>query len=262
MFEALVASIAVATCSLAGAVFFGAKLGGGRVERYVIPLAVGVFLSLALYELLPEVVLAAPEWGGLVIGLGFVGFYALAYLVHQHLHTHATEHNDKREAAILLMVGDAIHNFADGVVIGTAFLVSPPVGIAASLAIALHEIPQEIVEFGVLLRAGYRPLAAVLRNSLSASAVVVGTLTTLVLAAEANSYVWVLSALAAGNLLYIAATELLPRLHGSLNHYRSFWHVWVVILIGFLGMTAVIFFAHHQFENDSEQHRTYEEQVY
>ncbi len=249
MVTALLASMCVAACSLIGAVFFGAKLGGGRIERYIIPLAVGVFLSLALYELLPEVVLAAPEWGGFTIGLGFVGFYALAYLVHRYLHAHTTEHNDKREAAILLMLGDAIHNFADGIVIGTAFLISPPVGVAATVAIALHEIPQEIVEFGVLLRAGYRPLAATIRNGLSACAVVVGTVLTYAVAAEAGAYVWILSALAAGNLLYIAATELLPRLHGSIRHYRSFWHVWLAILVGFIGMTMVISFAHEQLEH-------------
>ncbi len=249
MFEALVASLLVAGCSLVGAVFFGAKLSGGRLERYIIPLAVGVFLCLALYELLPEVVLAAPELGGLVIGLGFMSFYALAYLVHRYLHAHATEHNDKREAAILLMVGDSIHNFADGIVIGSAFLLAPEVGVAAALAIALHEIPQEIVEFGVLLRAGYRPLGAVIRNSLSASAVVLGSVITFAVAAQAGTYVWILSALAAGNLLYISATELLPRLHGSLSHYRSFWHVWVAILIGFMGMTAIISFAHEQLEH-------------
>ncbi len=247
--EAVVAAGLVALCSAVGALFFGEHALLHRVERFVVPVAVGVFLSLALYELIPEVVKEAPEFGGLVVALGFIGFYAVAYLIHRHLHHAAHEHNEKREAAILLLIGDAFHNFADGIVIGGAFLVAPEVGVITAVAVALHEIPQEIVEFGVLLRAGYSRQEAVVRNLLSASTVLAGTVLTLSLAGAFAELAWVLSAAAAGNLLYIAATELLPRLHGSLGNYRSFWHVWVAILIGFIGMTMVISFAHEQFEH-------------
>jgi zinc and cadmium transporter len=244
--EAVVVSGLVALCSVVGAVFFGERALLHRVERFVVPVAVGVFLSLALYELIPEVVAQSPEFGGLVVALGFIGFYAVAYLIHRHLHHHAHEHNEKREAAILLLIGDAFHNFADGIVIGGAFLVSPEVGMITALAVALHEIPQEIVEFGVLLRAGYARQEAVLRNLLSASTVVIGTLLTIMLAGTFGSFVWVLSAAAAGNLLYIAAAELLPRLHSSLKLYGGFRNAFLAILLGFGMMTGIIYYAHEE----------------
>ncbi len=245
-FEAVGAALLVALCSIIGAFFFGERSILHKVERFVVPVAVGVFLSLALYELVPEVVLASPEFGGLTVALGFMGFYAIAYLIHQHLHRKAHEHNEKREAAILLLIGDAFHNFADGIVIGGAFLVSPEVGIITAVAIALHEIPMEMVEFGVLLRAGYTRKEAIVRNLLSASAVVLGTAITVIVAGTFTSLVWVLSAIAAGNLLYIAAAELLPRLHTSLKLYGGFRNAFIAIVLGFGVMTGVIYYAHEQ----------------
>lgn len=244
--EAIIAASLVALCSIVGAFFFGERALLHRIERFVVPVAVGVFLSLALYELTPEVVAASPEFGGLVVALGFMGFYAVAYLIHRHLHRIGHEHNEKREAAILILIGDAFHNFADGIVIGGAFLISPEVGVITAVAMALHEIPMEMAEFGVLLRAGYTRSEAIVRNLLSASTVVLGTALTVVLADTFSSLVWVLSAVAAGNLLYIAGSELLPRLHTSLKLYGGFRNAFIAIMLGFGVMTGVIYYAHEQ----------------
>ncbi len=251
--EAIIAAGLVALCSVVGAFFFGERALLHRIERFVVPVAVGVFLSLALYELIPEVVTASPEFGGLVVALGFIGFYAVAYLIHQHLHRIGHEHNEKREAAILILIGDAFHNFADGIVIGGAFLVSPEIGVITAVAIALHEIPMEMAEFGVLLRAGYTRREAVLRNLLSASTVVLGTAITIIAADTFASLVWILSAIAAGNLLYIAGSELLPRLHTSLKLYGGFHNAFIAIIVGFGLMTGVIYYAHERIP-DSHSH--------
>lgn len=246
MIEALLVASGVALCSVVGALFFGEKSLFHSLERFIIPVAVGVFLSLSLYGLIPEVVMSSPEWGGLVVAGGFLGFYLLAYLIHKKLHAISAEHSEKQEAAILILIGDAVHNFADGIVIGGAFLVSPEVGVVAALAVALHEIPQEIVEFGVLIRAGYTRLQAVLRNLLSASMVVVGTFLTMTLAGTYSELVWILSALAAGNLLYIAASELLPRLHSSHQQYGGFTNAFLALLLGFVGMTTTLYISHEK----------------
>ncbi len=246
MIEALLVASGVALCSVVGALFFGEKSLFHSLERFIIPVAVGVFLALSLYGLIPEVVLSSPEWGGLVVAGGFLGFYLLAYLIHKKLHAISAEHSEKQEAAILILIGDAVHNFADGIVIGGAFLVAPEVGVVAALAVALHEIPQEIVEFGVLIRAGYTRVQAVFRNLLSASMVVVGTFLTMVLAGTFSELVWVLSALAAGNLLYIAASELLPRLHSSHQQYGGFTNAFLALLIGFVGMTTTLYISHEK----------------
>lgn len=254
MFEAFVASFGVALCSLVGVLVFSGRERVVKIERLMIPLAVGVFLALALNELIPEVVVASPVWGGTVIGIGFIAFYVIAYLIHQRLHHVSEQFCEKREAAILLLIGDAIHNFADGIVIGGAFLLSPEIGVATAFAVALHEIPQEIAEYGVYLRAGYTAKEAMVRNFISATTVIFGTILTMLFAQTFGDFVWVLGALAAGNLLYIAATELLPRLHDSLLQEGGFFKAVIAVCLGFTIMSSVMYIAHEHINPDPAPH--------
>mgnify|MGYP000303657417 CR=1 FL=1 len=138
---ATLASVAIATCSITGALFFGNHKQLSGIERFVVPAAVGMLLSFVLYELLPETLLASPSYGGIVVAIGFIGFYVLANYLHQHFHAKAAEDCDRKTAAALLLTGDAVHNLADGVILGTAFLIDPTIGIATAVGIALHEIP-------------------------------------------------------------------------------------------------------------------------
>lgn len=247
MIEAIVMAVAITLLSVVGVAVFGHDKRLIGVERYVVPVAVGVFLSLVLNELIPETIEASPRWGGVVIMIGFVAFYVLAHKLHQRFHHLEADDCDRKGAAALLLIGDAIHNFADGIILGAAFLIDPTIGVATAVGLALHEIPQEIVEFGVLLRAGYTRWRAVLLNLLSASSVIVGTVLVLVLSEHIAEYVWVLVGLAAGNLLFLAASDLLPRIHGNLTHYRSIWYSAFSILLGFLVMTLILTWTHEQF---------------
>ncbi len=264
IFEAILAASAVALCSLIGAFFFGGSSRIAGIEKYVVPTAVGVFLSLVLFELIPETLEANATWGGIAVAAGFLIFYVLSYELHRYFHV--AHHDDincrHKGAATLLLIGDAIHNIADGVVLGAAFLVDPALGIAVAVGLALHEIPQEIVEFGVLIRGGYSRLEAALLNLLSASSIVFGTIITILLADSLADYVWVITGVAAGNLLYIAAGDLLPRVHGSLASYGSFWKTLGTMVIGFAAMTSVLIYTHetfgHGLESDSDHS---EEQV-
>ena len=256
IFEAILASLGVALCSLVGVFFFGraGKLDG--IERYVIPTAVGVFLSLVLFELIPETLEASETWGGVAVAIGFLIFYVLSYELHRYFHS--TEGDDKhchqKGAATLILIGDAVHNVADGVILGAAFLVDPILGTAVAVGLALHEIPQEIVEFGVLLRGGYGRVEAAMLNLLSASSIVIGTLLTLLLAEAAADYVWIITGIAAGNLLYIAASDLLPRVHGSLKSYGSFWKTLSAIILGFIAMTSMLVYTHETFGHGPHDH--------
>lgn len=256
--EAILAAAAVAVCSLVGVFFFGdsKKLEGG--ERYVIPAAVGVFLALVLFELIPETLHANEEWGGVAVAVGFVFFYILSYELHRFFHRHEEDGADcdRKAAATLLLIGDGVHNIADGVILGVAFLIDPAVGVVTAIGLALHEVPQEIVEFGVLVRGGYSRFQAAWRNLLSASTIVLGTAITLLLAEFAEEYIWVITGLAAGNLFYIAATDLLPRIHGNLKNYGSFWLTVGAIVLGFAVMTTTIEVAHEKFGHghDEEEH--------
>jgi zinc and cadmium transporter len=217
-------------------------------------LAVGVFLSLAFYELIPETLEAAPEIGGIAIMFGFVSFYVLANILHKrHHHNSDAETCDKKNAASLVLIGDAIHNLADGFILGGAFLVDPAVGVAVAFGLALHEIPQEIVEFGVLLRAGYSKTEAAVRNFISASSIIVGTLIIILIAEHADEYVWILTGFAAGNLLFLAASDLLPRIHGNSHEYGGIVRSTMVIIIGFAVMTGVITWTHETFGHGHEE---------
>lgn len=242
IFEALLASIGIALCSLAGVFFFGNSGRLQGIERYVIPTAVGVFLSLVLFELIPETLAQNETWGGVMVALGFILFYILSYELHRYFHAKEDDKDcAEKGAATLLLVGDGIHNLADGVVLGAAFIIDPTLGFTVAIGLALHEIPQEIVEFGVLIRAGYSRLKAGLLNLLSASSIILGTLLTLWLAKTAEEYVWVITGIAAGNLLYVASGDLLPRVHGNLKSYRSFWSTLTAIVFGFVVMTTILY---------------------
>jgi len=260
-FEPLIAAVLVALVSLVGVFFFGnARLIGA--QRYVVPVAVGVFLSLVLFELIPETLADAPMYGGIAIAVGFIAFYILSGMLHKRFHCHAESPEDnceRKESATLLLVGDAIHNMADGVILGSAFLIDPGVGFAVAIGLALHEIPQEIVEFGVLVRAGYSRTRAALLNLLSASSIVLGTLFILLVAEHAGEYIWLLTGIAAGNLLYLAASDLLPRIHGNVERYGSVWHSSISIILGFAIMTSVLVWTHEQFGHGEEHDHEYED---
>ncbi len=261
--QALLASLLVACVSFVGALLFGNARLLERLERYIAPVAVGVFLSLVLFEILPETLSAAPTYGGIAVALGFIGFYVLANILHTRYHSvGGREACSKKGTGMLVLIGDAIHNVADGVILGGAFLVDPTIGMLTAVGLALHEVPQEIVEFGVLMRAGYSRMQAVLYNFLSASSIFIGTMLVLVLAAYGEGYMWILTGIAAGNLLYLAASDLLPRIHGELPEYGSVWRSAWWITLGFAVMTVTLVWTHAQFghghSHDNEHEHEHE----
>lgn len=245
--EALGAAVLVAMISLIGVFFFGNNKQLIGWQRYIVPMAVGVFLSLVLFELIPETIEMSPDYGGLAVAFGFITFYILASILHGKYHHLEEAECDRRGAAMLLLIGDGVHNFADGIVLGGAFLLSPAVGLATAVGLALHEIPQEIIEFGVLIRAGYSRTKAALLNLLSATTIIFGTLLIILIAHQADQYIWLLTGIAAGNLLFLAASDLLPRIHGNLKNYGSIWRSSFSIILGFIIMTGVLIVTHDKF---------------
>ncbi len=264
--EATLTALLISLTSLVGVLFFGGTEKFKGIQKYVAPIAVGVFLSLVLFELIPETLSLSPEFGGIAVALGFISFYILANYLHHKYHNLESEDCDRKGAAVLLLIGDSIHNLADGIILGGAFLVDPTIGFATAIVLALHEIPQEIVEFGVLVRAGYSKKKAALLNLLSASTIVLGTLLILVIAKQAEQYIWIITGIAAGNLLFLAASDLLPRIHGNLKNYGSIWNSSISITLGFIVMTSILIWTHehlgpelldshhHDHEEDTELH--------
>jgi zinc and cadmium transporter len=215
----LLANLAVSMVSWLGVVFLFARRWSSRREVALVSFAAGVLLSTALLELLPEAIEQAPEesnvlWATL---LAMVAFFFLERFLHGfHGHSDGDGHSDGGHQAAsrtLVLVGDGLHNFIDGIVIAAAFIVSPGLGVATATAVAAHEIPQEIADFGILIRGGYSRRRALVLNFLSGLAAVAGGLALFALGNAVRSQIAWFVAAAAGMFLYIAAADLLPELH-------------------------------------------------
>ncbi len=254
--ESLLAAGVIILISLVGVFFFGSSGRLVGIEKYSIPVAVGVFLSVVLYELIPETLEASPDSGGLAVAFGFISFYILASVLHKTMHKkyqHLKDDEcDRKGAAMLILIGDSIHNVSDGIVLGGAFLINPAAGVVTAIGLALHELPQEIVEFGILMRAGYSRSRASLYNLISASSILIGLGLIFYVSELAAGYIWVITGVAAGNLLFIAASDLLPRIHGNLKNYGGIWQASLSIIVGFLLMTVILSWSHERFDAHPE----------
>lgn len=252
MTYAFIAAAAVVLVSMTGIVLFRTK---GRIQgthRFILPAAVGVFLGIVFLELVPETLAAAPEHGMLAVLAGFLGFYLLSHLLatfHHHHHDHAD--GCVHERAHLLLLGDAVHNIADGIVIAGAFLIDPVVGIATTIGVILHELPQEIAEFGVLVASGYSRGKALVLNLISASSVFLGVMLMALFAEHAEGYIWLVTGVAAGNLLYLATSDFIPELRE--NHGHKFATTFLTTLAGLALVFVTLAYA-HSFMEESHDH--------
>jgi zinc and cadmium transporter len=146
--------------------------------------------------------------------VGVVSFFILEKFIHWH--SHVEEHdgnNPKEHVAYLSLAGDSIHNFIDGAAIGVTFLTSIPLGIATTIAIIAHEIPHELSDFFLLLYGGFSNKKALWYNFLSALTAILGTVTIFVFSGSILKFSPYFVGFAAGNFLYIAASDLIPELH-------------------------------------------------
>ncbi|HRH24573.1 MAG TPA: ZIP family metal transporter [Candidatus Paceibacterota bacterium] len=232
----IIAVGAVSLVSLAGITTLSLRQDFLRKILFLlISLAAGALLGDAFIHLLPE---AFEEAGNpLVVSLvtlaGILSFFVLEKFLHWH-HNHGDEEYSEDHARIhpvghLVLVSDGVHNLIDGLAIGAAFLVSPEVGIATAIAIALHEIPQEIGDFGLLLHAGFSRTKALMLNFLSALTAFLGLGLAFWLSSLGDSLAPLIAAFAAGNFIYIALADLVPELQKTTGARRSTLQFFVII---------------------------------
>ncbi len=167
----------------------------------------------------------------LIVIVGIIVFFVLEKFIHwHHCHGHNPQehHHQPTHLAPLNLSGDAIHNFLDGLIIAGAYIVSIPVGIAATIAVVLHEIPQEIADFGILLYSGMSRAKALLLNFLSAAVAVVGAAVGLSL--RTDMFIDFILPFAAGGFVYIAGSNLIPEMHKECGLKDSFWHFFALLL--------------------------------
>jgi zinc and cadmium transporter len=197
-----------------------------RIVDKMVSLSVGVLLSTALLHSLPEA-FTSPNidvsslFAALFLGL--LGFFVLekaALLRHSHHHEHdghGHHHGHDAESAgrsgFVILVGDGLHNFADGILIAAAFLADPQVGILTAVAIALHEIPQEVGDFIILLNAGFSKIRALVYNLISSMMAVFGGVLGYFFLDSAQSLIPYVIVFASSSFIYIAVSDLMPQMH-------------------------------------------------
>ncbi|HEY5636416.1 MAG TPA: ZIP family metal transporter [Burkholderiales bacterium] len=226
--------LSIIAATLAGgllSVLAAALISFAVLERWVprlVSFAVGALLAVALLVLLPQAIESQADARGVFATLlaGLLAFFMMEKLAlwrHSHVHgagdghgAHGHAHGAPvggRATAAMIVIGDSLHNFVDGVLIAAAFLADPKLGWAAAIAVIAHEIPQEVGDFLVLRASGYTRARALALNALSGLASVVGgVLAYFLLSSLAGAIPYVL-ALAAAGFLYVAVADLIPNLH-------------------------------------------------
>jgi len=214
---------AVGAVSLAGLLTLSmSELRVRRLATFFVSFAVGALLGDTFIHLVPEIFADArgPDAlrASLLILAGMLLFFIVEKLLrHEHglLHRHHHHHEPaaRPELAGVNILGDAIHNYIDGLLIGASWLASPGLGISTTLAVLLHEIPQELGDFGILIHSGLTVRRATLLNAGSAAIAILGTATAVVAGAVAHQRVIdLLVPVTAGGFVYIAAADLIPEL--------------------------------------------------
>lgn len=216
-----------------------------KILPHGVSFAVGALLSVTFGGLIPHAFEnSLPEHFQTLSGTiltGILGFFILEkLLIWRHCHSNAceahgdknhTQHAHQQSAGSLIIIGDSIHNFVDGVLIAAAFLTDVKLGIVTSLAVAAHEIPQEVGDFSILLHSGYSQSKALLFNILASFMTVIGGILAFYCLEDLSEILPFFLALAASSFIYIAVADLIPLLHKKTDLKTSL-HQIILILAG------------------------------
>jgi zinc and cadmium transporter len=200
---------------------------------HLVSYAVGTLLGVALLSILPEVLEElSPAQTGMMLLVGIVTFFVLEKLVlWHHCHTEDCEghHSHGRRPGALVLIGHGFHSFVDGVAIGAAVQTSIGLGVSTAIAVALHEVPQQVGDYAVLLHAGYRRKSALLLSALSAAGAVTGTVAAFTLFDHLPGFLPLALTFAAASFLYISLADLIPDLHRGQVNAGSFKQLFILL---------------------------------
>lgn len=189
-----------------------------KISHFLASFAAGVLLGSAFFDLLPEASHEAERLNINVFGwvlFGIILFFLIERSIHW-FHHHEEYHKDNKvskSTVPLIIISDTVHNFIDGIVIAATFMVNVHLGIITTLAVAAHEIPQEIGDFGLLLHKGVSKKRIIIINVVSAAVAFLGALLTYALGGLLENYVAIFLAATAGFFIYIATSDLIPEIH-------------------------------------------------
>lgn len=232
--------------SIIGGAFLLSRQGPAeKLAQYATPFAAGALLAAVFLDLLKEgLEFASVDNVLLATLLGILLFFFAERFLHwfHHHHQHQGRHQDPSRT--LIVIGDTVHNALDGIAIAAAFLVSVPTGIVTTIAVAAHEIPQEIGDFGLLLSKGMPRQKVFLVNLFSALATTVAALITFALGSDEQIPTGVLLGLSAGFLLYIAMSDVIPELHEKAGSKRFFSLQPLLLVLGVVVVGVSISVSH------------------
>lgn len=242
-FYAFISVVVVSLISLIGVltIFFKEK-SVKNILIYFVSFAAGGLMGDAFIHLLPE----AAENGFTInisfyIIIGILLSFVIEKFVHwRHCHV-PTSSEHPHPFAIMNLVGDSVHNFIDGMVIAASYIVSVPLGIATTLAVILHEIPQEIGDFGILLYGGFSKKRALMFNFITALTAILGMILVFLIQKNFQNLTDFLIPFTAGTFIYIAGSDLIPELHKKSGLKQAFFQlVFFVMGIGIMAVMLLV----------------------
>ncbi len=239
---ALASVVFVSLLSLTGIIFLAIDRATlQKILLVLVSFAVGGLAGDAFIHLIPE---AFRELGlrlstSLLIILGMILFFSVEKLIRwRHCHLPFSSQHI-HPVAILNLVGDAVHNLIDGIIIGAGYEVSLAIGVTTTVAVVLHEIPQEIADFGILVHAGFTVRRALLFNLASATVAVLGTILALTIGPRVQSFSLIMLPITAGGFIYIAGSDLIPQIQEACDGIRVTLAHFFAIMLG-IGLMSLL----------------------
>jgi len=217
----------------------------------LVSLSAGTLFGSAFLHLIPKAIESNKSFTSQIsflILLGIIVFFLIDKIIHwKHSHkhsklTHSVELTDKSRIGYLNLMGDGIHNFIDGLIIAGSYFASIPIGIATTIAVIVHETPQELADFGILLYAGFSKFKALMFNFISAVFAVIGAIIGLIIGARSEAFVSSIVPFAAGAFIYIAGSQLIPELFHKEHSMGDFLNHIFMFILGVLIMYGLLFF--------------------
>lgn len=235
----LISVIAVSLISLIGIFTLGIRQG--RLQRilfYLVSFSAGALLGDVFIHILPEIMAGEGALrNGVYVLAGIMIFFVLERVLLWH-QSHTSHSEEVHSMVYLTIVGDALHNFLDGIAIAASFLVNIPVGIATAAAVIFHEIPQEIGQFAILVHGGWSRKKALLYNFFSALSAIAGAVVVLVFAQSFEEAPTILLGFGAASFIYIAMSDLIPELQKEPDTKRSILQL--ISMLAGIGVMALL----------------------
>ena len=219
-----------------------------KITTWLLVFAAGAFLGVGFLDLLPEAIEAVDEPHYIFIAtlVGFFLFFGLERLLMRYFPHHEGGHGHQEHTEslpVLIVIGDTLHNFLDGIVIALAYVANPALGLATTLAVAAHEIPQEIGDFAILLDQGWSKMKIFLVNIVSSLTTLLGVGAGYFAATLFEPGLPYLLGATAGIFIYIAASDLIPEVHHRAGHKHAY-RILIVFLASLLLVGYLIFATH------------------